>query len=116
MQTLVLDATEPFSALRERLLADRGHERIALLAPANQRLAKPDLLLMLLRRLADREHLALGLVSDDRALRQQAAALGLPAFATLQAAEHHNHTWHLVDRREQVGFAWAEPRQGPEGA
>lgn len=104
MRLLVLEATATFASTRERLLAGSVGERVLILTQPDQVLANRDVLLVLLRRLADREHLEVGLVSDDHGLRRQAAALGLPAFPDIQSAERQERAWHVARRREQVGF------------
>src|SRR5690606_27590507 len=61
--------------------------------------------LVLLRRLADRERLEVGLVTADRALSRQARALGLPTFANLTLAEYYRPGWWRGGRRrERVGL------------
>lgn len=68
--------------------------------------------LVLLRRLADRERLDIGLVTSDRALARQARAVGLPAFANLTLAEHFRPGWRRGGRRaEWIGFLPGEERR-----
>jgi hypothetical protein len=110
MRTLVVETNATFAALREQLTA--GDEPALLLIQPGGRLPNADLLLVLLRRLADREALAVALVSDDPALRRQATALGLPAFRDSATAEGRSADWRPA-RREQVGFAPNEPRRPP---
>lgn len=104
MRLIVLEAKTSFVTLRERLMARHDTERTLILAQPGWAHSNGELLLVLLRRLADRERLQVGLVSDDSSLRRQAAALGLPAFRDVDSAETHERGWHIT-RREQLGFA-----------
>lgn len=111
MRRVVVEANPTYASLREQLRAARGEPVLLLIQPGFG-LGNPDLLLVLLRRLADREGLTMGLVSDDRALRRQATAVGLAAFDSIAAAERDNARWQPA-RREQVGFGPDEPRRPP---
>jgi hypothetical protein len=110
MRTLVVETNATFAALREQLMA--GDEPALLLIQPGSRLPNADLLLVLLRRLADREALTVALVSDDPNLRRLATALGLPAFRDSAAAEGRSADWQPA-RREQIGFAPGEPQRPP---
>lgn len=113
MHLITLGPGDEFAALREQLLAGRAEERTLILVSPGQGLARPDLTLVLLRRLADREGRRVGLVSDDRDLRRQAMALGLPAFRDIRSAEQQESRWDTAPRREIVGFAPGDTRQPP---
>ncbi len=112
LRVIEIDPAETYNSMRDRLL--RGpRERTVLLLPEE---AAPlsGLDLVLLRRLADRERLEVGLVTVDGALARQARALGLPAFASLGLAEHFRPGWWRAGRRsEHVGFAPGQDRQPP---
>ena len=109
IRVIELDPADTFYSTRDRLLQG-GHERTVLLFPGR---AAPlsGLDLVLLRRLADRERLDVGLVTANRELSQQARALGLPAFANLTLAEHFRPGWWRARRRSEVlGFAPGDDR------
>jgi hypothetical protein len=74
--------------------------------------------LVLVRRLADRERLDVGLVTADRDLARLARAVGLPAFSSVGLAEHFRPGWWRAGRRtERIGFALGEsPRQSTRRA
>ena len=105
IRVIEVDPAETFYSLRDRLLqGERG--RVVLVAPGDGPLGDIDL--VLLRRLADRERLNVGLVTPDARLARQARALGLPAFATLTAAEYYRPGWRRARPRERVGLAPGE--------
>lgn len=104
IRVIELDPADTFFSARDRLLQD-GHARTVLLFPGRSRLLS-GIDLVLLRRLADRERLDVGLVTTDRELSRQAWALGLPVFANLTLAEHYRPGWWRARRRSEVlGFA-----------
>lgn len=106
MRKVIVEANPTYASLCEQLRGLSDEPTLLLIQP-DTGLGNPDLLLVLLRRLADRDGLTLGLVSDDPALRRQATALGLAAFRDMAAAERAGASWQ-PPRREQVGF-------GPDG-
>jgi hypothetical protein len=104
LRVIELDPADTFYSVRDRLLRG-GRGRAVLVLPPH---GAPGggVGLVLLRRLADRERLEIGLVTADRALARQARALGLPAFSTLTLAEHFRPGWWRARRRsERLGFA-----------
>jgi hypothetical protein len=101
-RVLEIDPAETFYSLRDRL-RQGGRGRVILVAGANAPLTGLDL--VLLRRLAERERLDVGLVTPDGRLARQARALGLPAFATLTAAEYYRPGWRRGRPRERLGWA-----------
>lgn len=104
MRVIELDTAETFPSLRHRLL-NGGRGRIVLVVPARGAALRGGVDLPLLRRLADRERLEVGLVTADRDLARQARAVGLPAFASLALAEHYRPGWWRGRRRaERLGF------------
>lgn len=106
LRVIEIDPAETFYSLRDRLLSgERG--RVVLVAPGG-RMPLGGIDLVLLRRLADRERLNVGLVTADARLARQARALGLPAFATLTAAEYYHPGWRRGRRRERVGLTPGE--------
>ena len=116
MRQIVLEAAPSFASLRDQLRAQPVRERVALLVQPDHELPNAGVLLVLLRRLADSEHLALGLVTENASLRRQALALGLPAFRDTRSAERQDHLWSRMKRREQVGLPLGEsPRQQSSG-
>ena len=112
MHVIEVDPADTFYSVRDRLLR-LGRERTVLLLP--QAVAPVNGVdLVLLRRLADRERLDVGLVTTDRALARQARALGLPTFASVTLAEHYRPGWWRAGRRsERVGFAPGESLAPP---
>jgi hypothetical protein len=108
LQVIEVDPADTFYSVRDRLLR-LGRARAVLVLPPS---AAPvnGVHLVLLRRLADRERLDVGLVTTDRALARQARALGLPAFTSVTLAEHYRPGWWRAGRRsERVGFAPGDP-------
>ena len=104
MRVIELDTAETFYSLRHRLL-NGGRERVVLVVPARGAALRGGVDLPLLRRLADRERLEVGLVTADRDLARRARALGLPAFSSLALAEHYRPGWWRGRRRaERLGF------------
>jgi len=114
MRVIQLDPADTFASARDRLLRG-GRERTVLLLPARGDTLRRGVDLVLLRRLADRERLEIGLVTTDRDVVRQARALGLPAFASITLAEYYRPGWWRGRRRsEQVGFAPGDDRRAPE--
>ncbi len=99
MRVIELDTAETYYSLRDRIL--RGpRERIVLVAPPRAAVMA-GVGLPLLRRLADRERLEIGLVTADGALAQQARRAGLPAFSSLALAQHYRPGWWRGRRRAE---------------
>lgn len=113
MRLIVVEADATFGSLCEQLRAQPREQRVALLVQRGTGLPHAGLTLVLLRRLADVEKIQLGLVSDNHELRQQAAALGLPAFRDLAQAEGNVRQWAHIGRREQLGLAGREVVRPP---
>ena len=104
MRVIELDTAETFPSLRDRLLNGK-RERVVLVVPTRGAALRGGVDLPLLRRLADRERLEVGLVTADRELARRARAVGLPAFASLTLAEHYRPGWWRARRRaERLGF------------
>ena len=112
LRVIEVDPADTYHSLRHRLLW-HGRERAVLLLPGRASpIRKIDLLL--LRRLADRERLDLGLVTADRDTTRHARALGWPVFANLTLAEHYRPGWWRIGRRAlAIGFAPDESRRRP---
>lgn len=109
IQIIELDPADTFFSARDRLLRS-GRGRAVLLFPGRSRLLS-GIDLVLLRRLADRERLDVGLVTANRELSRQARALGLPVFANLTLAEHYRPGWWRARRRSEIlGFAQGDIR------
>jgi hypothetical protein len=109
LRIIELDPADTFHSARDRLLQN-GRERTVLVLPERSSpLSGIDL--VLLRRLADRERLDIGLVTGDKRLSRQARAIGLPAFSNLTLAEHYRPGWWRAGRRsERVGFGPGDDR------
>ena len=104
MRVIELDTAETFPSLRDRILNGK-RERVVLVVPTRGAALRGGVDLPLLRRLADRERLEVGLVTADRDLARRARAVGLPAFASLTLAEHYRPGWWRGRRRaERLGF------------
>lgn len=104
LRVIELDQADNFYSVRNRLLqGDRA--RTVLIWPRKvDQFGGVDL--VLLRRLADRERLDIGLVTSERELARQARAVGLPTFANLTLAERYRPGWWRAGRRsEWLGFA-----------
>jgi hypothetical protein len=105
LHIIELDPADTFVSVRDRLLQARNG-RIVLVVPPNGFVLRQGVNLILLRRLADRERLEVGLVTSDRDLAGQARAAGLPAFSNLMVAEHYRPGWWRGRRqRDRLGFA-----------
>lgn len=107
LSVLPIDPADTYHSVRDRLL-QLGRGRTVLVMPDGPApLGEIDL--VLLRRLADRERLDVGLVASDRQFSRRARALGLPTFANLTLAEHYRPGWWRAGRRaERLGFAPGE--------
>jgi hypothetical protein len=104
MRVIELDTAETFYSLRHRLL-NGGRDRVVLVVPGRGAALRGGVDLPLLRRLADRERLEVGLVTADRELARQARAVGLPTFSSVTLAEHYRPGWWRARRRaERLGF------------
>lgn len=114
LRVIDVDPADTFYSVRNRLLQGE-HGRAVLVLPPRCSLSLAGVDLILLRRLADRERLDIGLVTTDKTLAQQARAMGLPAFSSLGLAEHFRPGWWRAGRRsERVGFAPGEDHRPPE--
>lgn len=115
MRVIELDPAETFYSLRDRIL--RGErERIVLVVPTYGGALRGGVDLPLLRRLADRERLEIGLVTTDRDLARQAWGVGLPAFSSLLLAQHYRPGWWRGRRRsERLGQPDRVPPADPAG-
>lgn len=114
MRVIELDPADTFASARDRLLRGGRGRTVLVLSPRGEALRR-GVDLALLRRLADRERLEIGLVTADRDVARQARALGLPAFASVTLAEHYRPGWWRGRRRaERVGFAPEDDRRSPE--
>ena len=110
MRVIELDPAETFYSLRDRILRG-GRGRVALVVPRRGAALRGGVDLVLLRRLADRERLEVGLITTDRDMARRARRLGLPAFSSVTLAEHFQPGWWRGKRRaEQVGFRNDERR------
>ena len=104
MRVIELDTAETFYSLRHRLL-NGGRDRVVLVVPGRGAALRGGVDLPLLRRLADRERLEVGLVTADRELARRARAVGLPTFSSVTLAEHYRPGWWRARRRaERLGF------------
>lgn len=111
MRILSVDPTDTFASIRDRLLqlGPDNTERVALVVPAEpvDRLSAVDL--VLLRRVADRERIELGLVTGNRRVARQAREIGLPTFGSTVAAEYYRPGWWRGHRRRiKLGFVPGE--------
>lgn len=105
MRVIELDTAETFYSLRHRLLSG-GRGRVVLVVPGRGTALRGGVDLPLLRRLADRERLEVGLVTADRDLARRARAVGLPTFSSLTLAEHYRPGWWRGRRRaERLGLS-----------
>lgn len=112
MRVIDLDPADTFFSIRHRLLQN-GRERTVLVLPSGQNPVGP-IDLVLLRRLADRERLDIGLVTADRSFSREARAVGLPSFSNVTLATYYRPGWWRVGRRKaQLGFAGLDDRRPP---
>ncbi len=99
MRVIELDTAETYYSLRDRIL--RGpRERIVLVVPPRAAVVE-GVGLPLLRRLADRERLEIGLITTDGELARRARRAGLPAFSSLGLAQHYRPGWWRGRRRTE---------------
>ena len=109
IRVVELDPADTFFSTRDRLLQGGRGRTVVLFPGRSAPLSSLDL--VLLRRLADRERLDIGLVTANKKLSRQARALGLPSFANLTLAEHYRPGWWRARRRSEVlGFAPGDDR------
>lgn len=105
MHVITLTSADDFVSIRDQILL-AGAPRAVLIVPEFDR---PDLNttdLALLRRLADRERLRIGLVTPDRRLRALAREFGVPSFRSVGAAGRERG-WR-VRPRQTLGLAAGE--------
>jgi hypothetical protein len=115
LRVIEIDPADTFHSVRDRLLQGERGRTVLALAAKTAPLSGIDL--VLLRRLADRERLEVGLVTADKDLARQARALGLPAFSSTALAEYYRPGWWRARRRpERVGFAPWQDRRSPARA
>ncbi len=115
LRVIEVDPADTYYSLRHRLLW-HGRGRVVLLWPSHTAHASPTrgIDLVLLRRLADRERLDIGLVTSNRDVARHARALGLPAFPNLALARHFRPGWWRGGRRgQQLGFAPGQSHRPP---
>lgn len=113
LRVIQIDPADTFYSLRDRVLRN-GRARTVLVLPPGDNPPVTEIDLVLLRRLADRERLDLGLVTSDRRIAGQARGLGLPAFASVTLAEHYRPGWWRAGKRsERVGFMPGEAHEFP---
>lgn len=112
LRAIEIDPADNFYSIRHRLLFG-GRDRVVLILP--ERDAPVGVVeLALLRRLADRERLDVGLVTGDRQLARHARALGLPTFSSQRMAEYYRPGWWRGGRRSaQLGFGPGETARPP---
>ncbi len=112
LRVIEIDSADNFHSIRHRLLFNRGERAVLVLPERDAPVSVVDL--ALLRRLADRERLDVGLVTGDRRLARDARALGLPTFSSLLLAEYYRPGWWRARRRpERIGFAAGESMRAP---
>jgi hypothetical protein len=115
LRVIDLDPADTFHSVRDRLLQG-GRGRMVLALP-DRTSPLNGIDLVLLRRLADRERLEIGLLTADKDLARQARALGLPAFSSTALAEYYRPGWWRAGQRpERVGFAPGQDRRSPARA
>lgn len=112
LRVIEIDPADNFYSIRHRLLFGGRGRAVLVLPDGGAAVGVVDL--ALLRRLADRERLDVGLVTGDRWLARHARALGLPTFSSLLLAEYYRPGWWRGGRRSaQLGFAPGETARPP---
>ncbi len=103
-RVIYLDNDDDIISICDRLNWEQS-QRALLVLPAEGKVLRAGLDLARLRRHADRMRLEIGLISPDAAIRQQATALGIPAFLTVEAASQSRRGWWRGRRRrERIGL------------
>lgn len=98
------------ASLRDRLFPASSRRVAIAVSPDIDLLSRP-VNLALLRRLADREQIEIGLVTTSRELRREALAFGLPVFESTSAAERSERGWRPSPRQASLGFAPGDDRR-----
>ncbi len=97
------------------LMYRSGARRVLLLLPPAADSSWKGLAMARLRRSADRLRVEVGVVSEDKGVRRQAVALGIPAFRDEEDARSGEQGWWRGRRRrERVGFSWKGTAGGPD--
>jgi hypothetical protein len=109
LRIIRLDPADTFYSVRDRLLQS-GRGRTVLVWPDHGP-SLGEVQWTLMRRLADRERLEIGLVTTDRTAAQQARAAGLPVFAGVGLAERYRPGWRRPGRRMGPGLPPGEARR-----
>ena len=114
IHVIQVDPADNFYSLRDRLLQSGQNRAVLVLSADKSPLRVIDL--VLLRRLADRERMEIGLVTEDRMIGSEARHLGLPVFATIGLAEHFQPGWWRARRhRDRLGLAAGRYRRTVSG-
>lgn len=99
-----LDSDDDIISICDRLNWEKD-QRALLVLPPGDGVLRAGLDLARLRRHADRMRLEIGLITLDVDIRRQAAALGIPAFSTVEAASKSRRGWWRGRRRrERIGL------------
>ncbi|MEM7117281.1 MAG: hypothetical protein AAF614_32910 [Chloroflexota bacterium] len=121
MKIIHLDSSDDIVSVSDRL-AWAEERQVLFVVPEEVETLTKGLDLVRLQRLADRLRVEVGLVVGAKGVRQQALALGIPSFATVEAARRSRRGWWRGRRRrESVGLsgigatALPEPKPFPRG-
>ena len=92
MKVIPLDSDDDIVSICDRL-DWAGADQVLLVLPEDGGVLAEGLDLVRLRRHADRRRIEVGLVTAVSSISQQAKALGLPTFTTVEAAETSRRGW-----------------------
>jgi hypothetical protein len=101
MKIIPLDSDDDIISICDRL-EWAGESQVLLLLPEEGEALLSGLDLVRLRRFADGRRIEVGLVTAVSSISRQAKALGIPTFASVEAAERSRRGWWRGRRRSEV--------------
>lgn len=101
MKVIPLDSDDDIVSICDRL-DWAGADQVLLVLPEDGGVLAEGLDLVRLRRYADRRRIEVGLVTAVSPIKQQAKAIGLPTFTTVEAAETSRRGWWRGRRRSEI--------------
>ncbi len=101
MKVISLDSDDDIVSICDRL-DWAGEKQVLLVLPEDGGVLREGLDLVRLRRHADWRRIEVGLVTAVSPISQQAKALGLPTFITVESAQNKRRGWWRGRRRSEI--------------
>ena len=93
LHVIYLDESDDVVSVCDRVTWAAEYQRLMLVLPEGSDLFTEYLDLVRLRRVADQLRLDFGLVTHDGRVSEQAKALGIPVFSSLEKVENNRRGW-----------------------